>query len=97
MFLAVDVDGSGEIDYSEFVMATMNEKELITNEKLKAAFKVFDRDSNGTIGPGEIKKVLGLNCENTEIDRMINEIDENGDGEIGFNEFCNMMKTLATS
>lgn len=34
MFDAVDIDQSGFIDYSEFVVAAMNEKNLLTNEKL---------------------------------------------------------------
>lgn len=35
MFDSVDLDGSGFIDYSEFVIASMNEKNLLTNEKLQ--------------------------------------------------------------
>ena len=34
MFDSVDIDKSGFIDYSEFVIAAMNEKTLLTNEKL---------------------------------------------------------------
>jgi calcium-dependent protein kinase len=34
MFAKVDADNSGEIDYSEFVVATMNEKNLLSNNKL---------------------------------------------------------------
>ena len=34
MFKNIDMDGNGTIDYSEFVMATMNEKNLVSNEKL---------------------------------------------------------------
>jgi calcium-dependent protein kinase len=34
MFNKVDADGSGEIEYSEFVVATMNEKSLLSNNKL---------------------------------------------------------------
>ena len=30
----IDIDGSGKIDYSEFVVASMNEKELLSTEKL---------------------------------------------------------------
>ena len=34
MFAKVDVDDSGAIDYSEFVVASMNEKNLLSNNKL---------------------------------------------------------------
>jgi len=95
MFAAVDIDGNGSIDYTEFVMATMNEKDLITNERLKAAFRLFDKDGNGTISPEEIKMALGLGAADDEqMNKLIAEVDENGDGEIQFEEFCNMMKRL---
>jgi calcium-dependent protein kinase len=35
MFKEIDIDGNGTIDYSEFVMATMNEKNLLSNENLQ--------------------------------------------------------------
>ncbi len=47
LFAAVDVDGSGTIDYTEFVGATINEKTLLNDEKLRAAFKMFDKVSVG--------------------------------------------------
>ena len=34
MFKEIDLDGNGAIDYSEFVMATMNTQAMISNEKL---------------------------------------------------------------
>ncbi len=55
LFSQVDIDGSGFIDYSEFVVASMNEKSLLTNEKLEAAFKMFDKDGSGLISTEEIK------------------------------------------
>ena len=51
----VDADGSGELEYSEFVIATMNEKNLLSNNKLQSAFKMFDKDGGGTISTEEIK------------------------------------------
>ena len=58
MFNAVDTDRSGFIDYSEFVVAAMNERQLTTNDKLQAAFKMFDKDGSGIISADEIKEVL---------------------------------------
>ena len=94
MFNAVDLDGNDCIDYTEFVMATMNEKDLITNDKLKAAFRLFDKDNSGTISPDEIRKALGIDSSDKHLNSLIAEVDENGDGEIQFDEFCNMMRKL---
>ena len=55
MFSKVDVDDSGTIDYSEFVVASMNEKNLLSNNKLQTAFKMFDKDGGGSISTDEIK------------------------------------------
>ena len=38
----------------------MNEKNVLTNEKLQAAFKMFDKDGSGLISADEIKEVLGF-------------------------------------
>ncbi len=35
IFKLVDVDNSGEIDFSEFVTATVNRNELLNDEKLR--------------------------------------------------------------
>ena len=83
MFMMVDSDNSGYIDYSEFVVAAMNEKSLTTNDKLQTAFKMFDRDGSGVISADEIKEVLGFNgnLDKNAIDLIIKQVDENGDGE----------------
>ena len=60
MFKSVDSDNSGFIDYTEFVVAAMNEHELTSNEFLQAAFKMFDKDGSGVITSDEIKTVLGF-------------------------------------
>ena len=96
MFEKVDADGSGEIDYSEFVVATMNEKNLLSNNKLQTAFKMFDKDGGGSISTDEIKQVLsfGQNLDEKVIADVIKQVDANGDGEISFEEFAEMMKSV---
>ena len=84
LFDKVDIDGSGSIDYTEFVMATMNEKLLVTRDRLMMAFKTFDADGSGALSPEEILDVLRFDdsIDPKEIESMIHEFDENGDGEI---------------
>ena len=50
----MDVDGSGTIDYHEFVMGVLEDKQLLTEAKLQAAFDYFDLDHNGKIDIGEL-------------------------------------------
>ena len=83
MFDAVDIDGNGCIDYTEFVMATMNEKDLISEQKLKAAFRLFDKDGSGAISQNELKQALGIDdCYDETLSKLLEEIDDNNDGVI---------------
>ena len=63
MFAQIDTDGNGTIDYTEFVVATMNEKNLMSEDKLLAAFKMFDKDNSGSISADEIKVALGFSAD----------------------------------
>jgi calcium-dependent protein kinase len=91
-----DADGSGEIDYSEFVVATMDKRKLLSNEKLEQAFNLFDKDKSGSISANEIKDVLGVgkNIDEKVWNDIITEVDGNGDGEISFVEFKTMMQKI---
>ena len=59
---------------------------------------MFDKDGEGTISADEIREVLsfgGSNSLNAEaIDGIIKQVDENGDGEIQFEEFVAMMQAI---
>ena len=46
--------------------ATVNRGELLKEEKLKAAFEIYDKDGSGTISVDEIKLVLGVGQDISE-------------------------------
>lgn len=98
MLKAADTDGSGEIDYTEFLAATMDPKIFLREDYLKTAFKMFDQDGSGKIDAHEIALICkGQNSKsNDEVEqickRAILEVDKNGDGQIDFDEFVLMMK-----
>jgi calcium-dependent protein kinase len=41
-----DADGNGDINYSEWIMTSIDRSKLLTNEKLESAFKLFDKDGS---------------------------------------------------
>jgi Ca2+-binding EF-hand superfamily protein len=88
----VDVDGSGTIEFDEFVqmMAKRIEQRPDDGEDLKEAFEVFDRNKDGYITAEELRQVmrsLGENLTDQELNEMMKAADANGDGIINFNEF----------
>lgn len=96
IFELVDVDHSNEIDFSEFVTATANRGNLLQDDKLKQAFSYYDKDNSGSISVDEIRGVLGVGQHiSDEVWRqVVLEVDENGDGEVSFEEFKIMMQQL---
>lgn len=95
---SVDSNGSGSLDYTEWIAATMDHKLYMQRDVCWAAFRVFDLDGDGKITREELDKVLnGGNVRNalgaSKIDKMIKEVDTNGDGTIDFEEFFAMMTT----
>jgi len=93
----IDADGSGQVDYTEFLAAAMDKKVYLKEETVWAAFRVFDRDGDGKITQAELKQVLSAGnmdeiATATQIQELMKDVDQNGDGEIDFKEFMEMMK-----
>ena len=55
---AADTDGSGSIDYTEFLAATMDAQVYMRDDYLRTAFDMFDKDKSGKIDKNEIISLL---------------------------------------
>ena len=89
----VDVDGSGFIDYTEFVTACAKKETMLSIENLESTFKAFDSDGSGKITASELRQMLGEDndAEDDVWVKLVDEVDTDKDGGISLLEFKNMM------
>ncbi|KAM4621148.1 calcium-binding protein 2 isoform 1-T1 [Polymixia lowei] len=90
----------GKVDFEDFV-ELMGPKmlaetaDMIGVKELRDAFKEFDSNGDGQISITELreamKKLMGEQLTNREIDEILRDVDLNGDGLVDFEEFVRMM------
>ena len=55
---AADTDGSGDVNYTEFIAATIDQNIFMNETYLKQVFDMFDTDGSGKIDNEEVVKLL---------------------------------------
>ena len=87
----VDTDKNGAINYTEFIAATLNK--ILSNDRtrIEKAFKVLDKNGDGTINEKDLREVLSGNnlqfFDSKIVNEIIKECDINKDGSVTFEEF----------
>merc|ERR1719222_195749 len=93
-FMDVGTDGNDTIEYTEFIAAAMDKKNIVKEEVVWEAFKLFDQDGSGTVTKKELLKILtGRTSDKIRqvhgdkaIDTFLDEYDVSGDDVIDFDE-----------
>lgn len=101
MMDAMDADGSGTIEYQEFlnlIRKKMLEKKI--KDEMKHAFYLFDSDNKGFLNLDDLKKLMhpGNGADDPDqltkedVLEMMEEGDKDGDGKITLDDFLRIMK-----
>ena len=97
MILEVDEDGSGTIDFGEFLeMMARKLTRINIPQELNDAFRVFDKDGNGLVSLAELRYTLttaenGPKISHEDFDDIARKADVDGDGHIDYQEFIDLL------
>ncbi|XP_035715989.1 calmodulin-A-like [Folsomia candida] len=91
MINEVDGDGSGTIDFQEF-LSMMKHNQGSRDEKMEVheSFRAIDKNGDGFITVGELRQVManiGENASYEEIQEMVKVADLDGNGKVNFDEY----------
>ena len=89
-----DGDATPETDTATTELVVEDPKR---EKKIKAMFNEIDGDGSGEITNEELKAALkkaNPSLEDADVDQMIKESDENGDGVVEYHEFSSFMKKV---
>jgi len=96
MVMKADCDWDGTMGRQDFL--AVGEEILKASvdqmDDVRAAFRVFDYDNNGSISKEELREAMvnfGQRCTDEEFDFMFAQADKNRNGRIDFDEFVEMM------
>ena len=96
MITDVDSDGSGSIEFPEFLeMMTAKMGPSDTKEELAKVFESFDNDKTGQISFANLKRIakeLGEHLNDEELQSMLNHADKTGNGGVSMDDFYRLMK-----
>ncbi|XP_035678837.1 lysophosphatidylcholine acyltransferase 2-like isoform X1 [Branchiostoma floridae] len=90
LFSMYDRDGSGRIDFREYVIGlSVVSQPANTEETLQMAFKMFDTEGNGKITEASLAAILrsAFNMETMDVSDLFKAVDTNGNGVITYDEF----------
>ena len=83
--------------WEEFLTLMRPKMEYSKRDSMREVFRLVDKDSDGLISAEEVKhvvKILGKNLSDIEIAKMMKEADNDGDGQINYDEFDKFIAKL---
>ena len=94
LFILLDGDNNGYIEYEEFLRACIDKKLISKKSYLKYAFKFLDQDRTETLNTQKIIKAFVMKPNiilEAVFNKTLNNVDKDGDGIINYQEFEELM------
>lgn len=91
----LDFDKDGKIKYTDFLLATINKNEALTDANIQFAFHHFDTDNNGLITLDNLVEAFhreGKGLLEDDIKEILAQADISNSGEITLEDFTKLMK-----
>lgn len=90
----IDFAGNHKINYTEFIAATIETSQFLSDQRLQSIFDTFDVDRSGYITPANIKDAfskMGREISDEDINDIYSRHDFDGDRAICIQEFKMIM------
>lgn len=81
------------IEFEEFLQAAIDKNILLSDKNLYIGFILIDSNKDNKICHSDLKSML-VDIDNSEINRIVYENDEDGDSKLNFAEFSEMIKMV---
>ena len=94
-FDALDIDGSGKIDISEYLQWSLKDSLMRSSSRVCDLFRAWDDDRSGNVDKKEFYKAiraLGFNVEQADSDAVFDSLDEDRSGKLEYTELNMMLR-----
>lgn len=96
-FASLDIDGSGELDYKEFLTAATSLGEVTMMDRMQRAFEMWDVDGNGYIDADDVRAACEGLYKDKDVEKIFEELEMSlEDGRICYAEFIKISQLPAT-
>ena len=95
IFKAIDISRTTEINFTEFLAATMWRRIHLDEQHMRRVFQTLDINGSGKLDAASIKALVGIDYDDDEVNQLIADADEDGDGCLCFSDFVKSWRANA--